>query len=411
MTEGRDRRSVLRAGVALCSVGLAGCVNGGGGGSEDGSPNGTDGSGPDDPEPPEPEPVTSWPMQQYDAGNTAAVPKAEAPEDGVDELWRKDLGERIRSSPVVADGMIYVRDHTGTVHALDETGDEQWTASVPDGELTTTPAIYEDLLLVPHDEGVVAFDRNGGTEEWEYTSEAGTTDLTVADDAVFFADTRTGVHAVEARTGDDRWTYRLNPSNGFFTHPAAVDDGRAYVPTAANDRTDSREIFSFGTESGDDESIFQTEEYGFSAGLSIDDGRIFAPTPGGVRAYDRDGNEQWHFPTGSPIKGDLAVTDGIVYGSTIGNNQLGRLYALEVIDGRERWSAGTRIWYDTGPVIVGSDLVFGNAEDSIIAYDRNSGVDNWQVDAPFARFQQGAYANGQFYFAASNGDLIAVGES
>jgi outer membrane protein assembly factor BamB len=412
MTDGRDRRSVLRAGVALCSVGLAGCVNGGGGGGNDEGPsNGTNETdGPDDPEPPEPEPVTSWPMQQYDAGNTAAVPNATTPTYDIREQWRRSFDADIRSSPVVADGRVYVRDRAGTVHAVGETGVERWTASVPEGALETTPAIYENLLLVPHDAGVIAFDREDGSEAWQYTSEHGTTDLAVADDAVFFADTHNGVHAVEAGTGGRRWRYILNESRGRYTDPPAIDDGTLYVPTTPTFQSDLREISAFDVRDREKETLFETEEYDFSAGLSITDGRLFAPTPGGIRAYDRNGGELWHYETDRGLEAGLAVTEDTAYGITIDDEFLGKLFAVDTVDGGRRWSEDVRIAPGTGPIIVGNRAIFGDLENMMVGYNRHSGELVWEVEAPIARYQQAAYANGQFYFGASNGILLAYSE-
>jgi len=141
MTDGRDRRSVLRAGAALCSAFAAGCLGDGGGGEDDGEENRTNGTmpggpgngsdpidngsdpggnesdpggnetNPDDPEDPaddeepEPDPVTAWPMQQYDSRNTGSV-EAAPPRENVEIAWTHDLAGRL---PVV-DASRIVRD-------------------------------------------------------------------------------------------------------------------------------------------------------------------------------------------------------------------------------------------------------------------------------------------------------------
>jgi outer membrane protein assembly factor BamB len=406
MTEGRDRRSVLRAGVALCSVGLAGCVNGG---DDSESSNGANESGPDDPEPPEPEPVTTWPMQQYDAANTAAVPNAEAPTYDVEEQWRIELEEQIRSSPVVADDLLYVRDAGGTVHAINADGSGRWTASVPEGDLRTTPAVYEDLLLVPHDSGIIAFDRTDGTQEWEYTSEQGTTDLTVAGDAVFFADTRSFLFALDAGTGEQRWRGSINPNRGSYSHNPAVEDGTVYVPTTANSQSESQEITTYDADSGDDGTLFRTEAYSFAAGVTVANGGIFAPTTDGIRAYDQDGTPLWHFPTEKPLEGGLAVAGEMVYAISTADFS-GTLYAIDAKDGSEQWSTEAETAPDHGPIVVGDYLVYADGHRNILCYDRLTGDTYWTLDTPFTWFEWGAFVDGQFYFADLDGRILAYSE-
>jgi len=111
MSDFRDRRSVLRAGAALCSLTVAGCLGiGGSDGSNDGdgpgddsdadgaepddtggNESGTDGGNDTDGEDPggddtDWETIEAWPQLQYDAQNTGYV-HAEAPTD-VEQLWR-----------------------------------------------------------------------------------------------------------------------------------------------------------------------------------------------------------------------------------------------------------------------------------------------------------------------------------
>jgi outer membrane protein assembly factor BamB len=409
MTDGRDRRSVLRAGVALCSVGLAGCVLGIGDGDDDGGSNGTDTSGPDDPEPPEPDPVTSWPMQQFDAQNTAAVPDAEAPTYDIEEQWQTELEEQIRSSPVVADDVLFVRDGGGTVHAIDSEGSEQWTASVPEGDLETTPAIYEDILLVPHDSGIVAFDRNDGTERWECPSESGTSDLTVADDAVFFTDTQSSVYALEAGTGDLRWLNSADETQGRHAHTPAVENGTVYAPTESSYQSEYQEISTFDVDSGDSQTLYQTGSYGFVAGVTLANGGVFAPTTDGIRAYDQDGPSLWHFPTEKPLEGGLAVAGDMVYGiSTADSNE--KLYAIDVKEGSEQWSAEVETIYGQGPIVVGDYLIYANPFWKITSFDRFTGERYWVLDTPPTWFEWGAFSNGQLYFADLEGRILAYGE-
>lgn len=173
MPDFRDRRSVLRAGAALCTLSLAGCLEDGddGGDDSDGDgtqPGDTDGNGTDSdgtdadgnatdgtpPDDPDWETIEEWPQLQYDVHNTGYV-HAKAPTD-VEELWNVELDDDgVIASPVVADGTVYVRTPPGTVHAIEE-GDVVWETELSLHRMTEgTPVIYDDLLVVPVEGGLV----------------------------------------------------------------------------------------------------------------------------------------------------------------------------------------------------------------------------------------------------------------
>jgi len=80
MTDARDRRSVLRAGIACCSLGLAGCLDlGGDGGDGDGDTGGTE----NDTDPP----------NATDPGVNATDPENGTDGDNSTDLWLP--GERL----------------------------------------------------------------------------------------------------------------------------------------------------------------------------------------------------------------------------------------------------------------------------------------------------------------------------
>jgi len=438
MSNRRDRRSVLRAGLACCSLGLAGCLdlvgeggedgNEAGGGSSDGTeppngtapdPNGTDGNGtdtdgnstdPDDDEPPEPdpEPVTSWPMQQYDAQNTGAVPAPSPAEVELD--WQFDADHDIRSSPVVDDGTVYLGDRRGTIYAI-ENGSATWKTTVPDDRVDSTPAMYDDLLIVPLETTLQAFDRSSGEHQWTYPSEYGVGKITVADDAVFFGDTTSQVHAVEARSGILRWKMSSDVYQSSYDEPPAIHDGEVFIPRTGGAGSESWELSAIDIDNGMRRPLLRTSEYGLLTGVSIADETLFIGASDGVHAYDTAGSEVWHAPTERRVESGLAVTNELVVGMTTDGSD-GTVLGLDRESGEIRWEITTRSSDNTGPVVCGNYTVWGvhgpDIESTVIAVDVTTGEIEWERTVEeFSGYHHWAVANGFLYAAGTAGFVSA----
>ena len=75
-------------------------------------------------------------------GDDGILRAREALPDRVTERWRALLGERIRSSPAVADGVVYAATTDGTVHALDlGTGPRGVAVPADEGRWDRSPPI------------------------------------------------------------------------------------------------------------------------------------------------------------------------------------------------------------------------------------------------------------------------------
>jgi outer membrane protein assembly factor BamB len=233
--------------------------------------------------------------------------------------------------------------------------------------------------------------------------------LTVADDAVFFADTRSSVFALEARTGEERWRESLNPVRGSYAHTPAVEDGTVYVPTKKNSQSSSQQISTYDADSGDDETLYRTEEYSFEAGVTVANGGVFAPTTDGIRAYDEEGTLLWHFPTEKPLEGGVAVAGDVVYAISTADFS-GILYAIDAKGGSENWSTEAETAPDHGPIVVGDYLIYADSHRNILCYDRFTRDTYWTLDTPFTWFEWGAFAAGHFYFADLEGRILAFSE-
>ncbi|MGH9434169.1 MAG: PQQ-binding-like beta-propeller repeat protein, partial [Terriglobia bacterium] len=108
-----------------------------------------------------------WVTLLFDAGRTGGHSQW-SPRANLRLLWRLRLEDSIRSSPILADGFLYVTSLDGSLHAVDaHTGQEAWNFRT-DAQIHSTPAISGHRILFGNDSGnVFAIDRKRGKQIWE----------------------------------------------------------------------------------------------------------------------------------------------------------------------------------------------------------------------------------------------------
>jgi outer membrane protein assembly factor BamB len=208
-------------------------------------------------------------------------------------LWRHRIGPS-ESSPLVANGRVYVGDWNGDVWALGAgDGHVVWRRHVG-GKLKGGVALTGNRLYVGSYNGHLS--------------------------------------CLDARTGKVIWRasaqQRLGGLGAFYATPA-VAYGRVYVGS-----TDGK-VYSFGATTGKLRWSHSTSGYVYSS-AAITDERVLVGSYGGdFLALDAaTGDLKWRFKANGPISGSPTVIGGVVYFATLKR----RTYALDVASGRLRWS-------------------------------------------------------------------------
>jgi len=216
------------------------------------------------------------------------------------EEWLLDVDARLTAPPTVDDGVVYVPDWSGTVHAVGVTsGSVLWSRQVDADsggrEFTSATAVHDGTVYLGSQSGntgVVALDANTGEEQWRVSTDA-VTGGPVVDDDLVIVQTHGLVTALET-DGTERWAFNLV---GDRPGPVAVDGEHVYVSGGEMLYAITRD----GKESWRNEAF---------------DGRIGAPTAAGdsVLATDddqirslsaTDGDEDWS--TAADRVGELIV--------------------------------------------------------------------------------------------------------
>jgi outer membrane protein assembly factor BamB len=264
-------------------------------------------------------------------------------------VWQKEMpGARINPLMAVDDGRIFLLKSP-----MEEEGPPQlWAFDLRSGEtLWTFPVgwTYNRMLAAANGwvyisrtddrageqpERLVALNAETGEEQWTYPiGVAQRSTLAIANGTVYAIGGDQTLHAIDAVTGRDRWTFELtgNPS----ANPG----------------------FSWELESP-----------------AVAEGTVYAPAIGGVLyAIDAEtGVERWRVDTDSDNLATPAVDDGVVYLNSVVLNEskgpIGRAYALDTSTGVERWRADTGALQTADAPVVGQDLIFlSGARDPSVA--------------------------------------------
>ena len=181
-------------------------------------------------------------------------------------LWRYATGGRVRSSPTVADGVVYVGSFDGHLYALDAArGTLRWKFATqgvtiePEGggydrrSVQSSPAVTADLVVVGCRDGrLYAVDRSTGKERWNFDHQISWvvgSPAIVGGRAIVGSSDGRFVHAVDLATGKEAW--RTRTDSNALPSPAVAGDvvvsGDASGNILGFDRATGRELWRVAT--------------------------------------------------------------------------------------------------------------------------------------------------------------------
>ncbi|MFH5799957.1 PQQ-binding-like beta-propeller repeat protein [Haladaptatus sp. CMAA 1911] len=278
--------------------------------------------------------------------------------DGGEIRWQRELAGDIHlTSPVVADGTVYVGE-TQAVWALDaDDGTVRWKGSETDEFRYTTVAelsVAESTVYYPREvddedsQEIAAFDTDDGSLKWQVPL-------------------RASVNAPSGCALVGETVY-------------VVDDiGVLYTIGGPTEATNWRRALDF-----ERSESFRT--------ASADDTSVYAATNATLRAFDREeGTERWSVSLGENENDTFrfvwtTVVDGTVYCS-LGGDGGGSYNFVYAIDA----ATGTTLWHEkapdgTGNPVVVDDAVYVGTESSfygsayVTAYDSDDGSVRWRSE-------------------------------
>ncbi|MEU9209323.1 serine/threonine-protein kinase [Streptomyces sp. NPDC048415] len=355
--------------------------------------------------PPEAGLAASWsrPRAGVNGADPAPVPTV-APPPAPDSPsgwrpWRFRMSNDVWGTPSVAGDLVYVTSFE--VHALDvatgrrrfKTRDVAWSMAVADGRIHASdgPTLF-------------ALDAREGADLWRLSTDAWVYSLKADRGTVVTGTRGGGVQAWEASNGQKLW--EITGAQTDFESPEAgptVHDGTVYVWKDARLR-------ALEARTGDERWSYPIGDAASCGGVPVrlthaPDGYVYVSA--GTRALAIDvasGHVRWHFeapavflcaPTFAP---GPAVTGGGVYLA----DYLGTVYALDATDGRDRWRIATESRASIEPVLVAAGHVHVGSGKGLYTLDAVTGTPKWRFQAGGDLVGAPAVAEGRIHFGSTD---------
>jgi outer membrane protein assembly factor BamB/tRNA A-37 threonylcarbamoyl transferase component Bud32 len=355
--------------------------------------------------PPEAGLVASWSRPRAGVNGADPAPTAPpvpvAPAEGTSgwRPWRFRMSNDVWGTPGVADDLVYVTSFE--VHALDvatgrrrfKTRDVAWSMAVADGRIHASdgPTLF-------------ALDAREGTDLWRLSVDAWVYSLKADRGTVVTGTRGGGVQAWEASNGQKLW--EITGAQTDLESPEAgplVHDGTVFVWKDARLR-------ALDARTGDERWSYPIGDAASCGGVPMrltpaPDGYVYVSAGSRVLAVDvAGGHVRWHFeapavflsaPTFVP---GPAVTGGGVYLA----DYLGTVYALDATDGRDRWRIATESRASLEPVLVAAGHVHVGSGKGLYTLDAVTGTPKWRFQAGGDIVGAPAVAEGRIHFGSTD---------
>ena len=278
--------------------------------------------------------------------------------------WRFASGRCAAASPAVADGFVYQAflnrapcnrkpgepGIDGEVVALDaQKGRVRWRHRI--GPSETSPLVANGLVYVGDWNGYAyALSAKTGREVWRFrTRREVKGGLALSGRRLYVGSYDHHLYALDARTGRLIWRAssqeRFGGRGTFYSTPTAAY-GRVYLGS-----TDGK-VYSFGASTGELRWSHSTGGYVYASPAIWDRRVLIGSYSGSFYSLDAaTGDVQWRFRADGPISGSATVLGTTVYFSTL----KGRTYGLDASTGRQLWSFPDGKY---SPLVAGPERVY-----------------------------------------------------
>ncbi|WP_314222275.1 serine/threonine-protein kinase [Streptomyces zaehneri] len=313
--------------------------------------------------------------------------------------WRFRMSNDVWGTPAVAGDLVYVTSFE--VHALDvatgrrrfKTRDVAWSMAVADGRVHASdgPTLF-------------ALDAREGGDLWRLSTDAWVYSLKADRGTVVTGTRGGGVQAWEASAGQKLW--EITGCQTDFESPEAgpvLHEGTVYVWQDARLR-------ALDARTGEERWSYPVGDTASCGGVPVrvtpaPDGYVYLSAGTRVLAVDvASGMVRWHFeapavflspPTFVP---GPAVTGGGVYLA----DYLGTVYAIDATDGRDRWRIATEARASVDPVLVAAGHVHVGSGKGLYTLDAVTGTPKWRFQAGGDIVGAPAVAEGRIHFGSTD---------
>ncbi len=225
------------------------------------------------------------------------------------------------TAPPVVDGdQVLVPSGDGHLYALDlRTGAERWKFETGDS-LRAAPLVVGDVIYQPSgDDHVYALAAAHGALRWKFATAGVGYDLSQGfirsdiftrpsyqDGLLVFGSRDANVYAVDATTGEKKWSFAYDSTWAMST---TVEAGAVYAGWSTNNKINALDLAT-----GAQRWEFNAGSHTYTTGLVMGEAIIWASADGRIRQLGkRDGQLQWTYDVGSDLYSSPVQADGVLY--------------------------------------------------------------------------------------------------
>lgn len=339
-------------------------------------------------------------VKTHEVDRVAAADRQPPTDAGILPIWEFKCEDEVRSSPVVADGIVYVGAYDNNLYALDaKTGEFRWKYAT-EGGIAATPCAWNDRVLIgSEDRFLYAISARTGRIIWTCPTEGRIrSSARVEFEHAFFGSDDYRLYAVNAHSGRVVWKFE---ALGPIRSTPIVGDEIVYAGSEDN------HMYAIDLQSGGQKWKFRANR-GITSSPALHNGLvIFGSSDGNVYALDeRSGWIIWRTRTNQAVISSPRVLDGVVY---IGSSD-GCLYALDVTSGRQIWKfdAGSQIV--SNPATAESVAYFGTIGGDVISINIKSGKERWRFTTQGKVTSSPFFHDGVLFIGSSDHSVYALPE-
>ena len=277
--------------------------------------------------------------------------------------------------------------------------------------LLNAPTVLEGVVYVGADDNKIhALDAATGDELWSFeTGDIVRSTVTVANGMVYAGSNDNHLYALDADVGDLIWKHDTGDA---VQYPPLVADGRVYVPSLAEG---DRRVHALDAAAGDQVWVasqyypFDTGwESGFG-GVSNGDLLLSVGYDGELHAFDAATGDTAWTTLGEGVRTDTppVVIEDAVYVSAVN-----AAYALEVQSGEVLWEYGTGRYPARGfaPVIDNGVYYFA-PDDHLYALDTATGEPRWEFVLDEMARTAPVVGDGMVFVSSESGVFYAIDQA
>jgi len=407
------------------SMGASGTGGTGGGGAGEGSAAGSGSTVP-------PAPGGGWTMFGHDLGNSRDNPDESvlSPDNvaSLHQVWAHD-GAGTTCAPAIVDGIVYVTEWDGSVHALHlQDGSELWTTPLPD-LIDSSPAVTATHVYVGDDAGSVhALDRTTGREEWSKRVDAHaethlwSSPVVIEEENLLVIGVASGEESLPAPHTFRGSVVALDLADGHIVWQLYTTDGDANsgpgVAVWGTPTVDTtRKLVYVGTGNNYEKPAskyadsmlaidYRTGMLAWSNQFTADD--IFVVGFGATGPDADIGSTANLFSAGGKDLLGIGIKSGLYYAL---DRDTGMMQWMTMItEGAVLGGVISASAYADGTLFVASNRYQMGATRTV-ALDATTGMVKWEHSAPMITYGGVAHANGVTYVGTTNGTLYALDAS